>query len=230
MRSEVATPWQINTVILFTRIWSLLLVVDFPNMISQNRLWFASAPVLSPIWDHCQSTIRVPHHLMKWAGVWRARNAEFRNGKWTAVCIHGCGHSGYCDLDQIHNVVFAKSSSALSAWVAPTQSQIKHVRPVSSLLYCHWNQHSYLFFRVQKSFSWNKLKFNREYGLKYTYRLVLKQSDTVINIVDLLNIMFHAPMGRFQLELMYYFTYFTNICMFHSCRPFVVLTTKGLQE
>ena len=25
----------------------------------------------------------------------------------------------------------------------------------------------------------------------------------------LLNIMFHAPMGRFQLELIYYFTYFS---------------------
>ena len=62
--------------------------------------------------------------------------------------------------------------------------------------------------------------------------------------------MFHAPMGRFQLELIYCFTYFStvvsfNICVFLSCRPFVVseetstptrpvenvvLTTKGLQE
>ena len=46
----------------------------------------------------------------------------------------------------------------------------------------------------------------------------------------LLNIMFQAPMGRFQLELMCYFTYFStvvtsNICVFISCRPFVVNTT-----
>ena len=61
----------------------------------------------------------------------------------------------------------------------------------------------------------------------------------------LLNIMFHAPMGRFQLELIYYFTYFStvvpsNICVFVSCRLFVVnttfstcwneLTTNGLQK
>ena len=41
--------------------------------------------------------------------------------------------------------------------------------------------------------------------------------------------MFLAPMGRFQLELMYYFTFFftvvpSNICMFLFCRPFVVIT------
>ena len=41
--------------------------------------------------------------------------------------------------------------------------------------------------------------------------------------------MFHAPMGRFQLELIYYFTYFStvvpyNSCMFLSCTPFVVNT------
>ena len=45
-----------------------------------------------------------------------------------------------------------------------------------------------------------------------------------------LNIMFHAPMGRFQLELIYYFTYFSTaipfiICVFLSCRLFVVNTT-----
>ena len=45
-----------------------------------------------------------------------------------------------------------------------------------------------------------------------------------------LNIMFHAPMGRFQLELIYYFTYISTvfpfiICVFLSCRPFVVNTT-----
>ena len=37
-------------------------------------------------------------------------------------------------------------------------------------------------------------------------------------------------MGRFQLEIIYYFTYFStiipsNICEFLSCRPFVVNTT-----
>jgi hypothetical protein len=36
--------------------------------------------------------------------------------------------------------------------------------------------------------------------------------------------------GRFQLELIYYFTYFSTIvpsngCVFLSCRPFVVITT-----
>ena len=41
--------------------------------------------------------------------------------------------------------------------------------------------------------------------------------------------MFHAPMGRFQLELIYYFTYFStvvpsNSCVFLSCKPFVVNT------
>ena len=42
--------------------------------------------------------------------------------------------------------------------------------------------------------------------------------------------MFHAPIGRFQLELIYYFTYFlpsvpSNTCVFLSCRPLVVNTT-----
>ena len=64
----------------------------------------------------------------------------------------------------------------------------------------------------------------------------------------LLNIMFHAPMERFQLELIYsiYFSIVvpSNICVSLSCRPFVVnttfstglvgveniLTTKCLQE
>ena len=71
----------------------------------------------------------------------------------------------------------------------------------------------------------------------------------------LLNIMFHATIGRSQLELIYYLTYFStvvpfNSCVFLSCRPTVncpsqetketstpiipikniVLTTKGLQE
>ena len=37
-------------------------------------------------------------------------------------------------------------------------------------------------------------------------------------------------MGRFQLELIYHFTYFStvvpsNMCVFLSCRPFVVNTT-----
>ena len=41
--------------------------------------------------------------------------------------------------------------------------------------------------------------------------------------------MFHAPMERFQLELICYFTYFSTvapskICVFLSCRPFVVNT------
>ena len=67
-------------------------------------------------------------------------------------------------------------------------------------------------------------------------------------ITNTFNIVFHAPMGRlqleliyyfiscfmhrweFQLELIYYFTYFStvvpsNICVYFSCRPFVVNTT-----
>ena len=41
--------------------------------------------------------------------------------------------------------------------------------------------------------------------------------------------MFHAPVGRFQLELINYFTYFSiivpsNICVFLSCMSFVVNT------
>ena len=53
----------------------------------------------------------------------------------------------------------------------------------------------------------------------------------VFVISILLNIVFHAPMGKFQLELIYYFTYFStvvpsNSCVFLSCRPFVVNMAK----
>ena len=46
----------------------------------------------------------------------------------------------------------------------------------------------------------------------------------------LLNIMFHAPMERFQLELIYCFTYSSTVvqsirCVFLSCGPFVVNMT-----
>ena len=49
-------------------------------------------------------------------------------------------------------------------------------------------------------------------------------------LFKLLNIMFHAPMGRFQLGLIYCFTYFStvvpfNSCVFLYCRPFVVNAT-----
>ena len=41
--------------------------------------------------------------------------------------------------------------------------------------------------------------------------------------------MFYAPMGRFQLELIYYFTYFhrrpIQRCVFHFCRSFVINMT-----
>jgi hypothetical protein len=42
--------------------------------------------------------------------------------------------------------------------------------------------------------------------------------------------MFRAPMGRFQLELIIYFTYFSTIipinsCVILSCRPSIVNTT-----
>ena len=48
----------------------------------------------------------------------------------------------------------------------------------------------------------------------------------ILNVLAvLLNIMFDAPMGRFQLELINYFTYFStvvpsNISEFLACRPF----------
>ena len=48
--------------------------------------------------------------------------------------------------------------------------------------------------------------------------------------------MFHAPMGRFQLELIYCFTYFSTVVPSNICstptKPAenVVLTTKGLQD
>ena len=47
--------------------------------------------------------------------------------------------------------------------------------------------------------------------------------------------MFHAPIGRFQLELIYYFTYFSTVvpsnnCVCFFCRLFVVNMTKGLQD
>ena len=49
-------------------------------------------------------------------------------------------------------------------------------------------------------------------------------------ILILLNILFHAPMGRLKLELIYYFTNFStvvpsNSCVFLSCRLFVVNMT-----
>jgi hypothetical protein len=45
----------------------------------------------------------------------------------------------------------------------------------------------------------------------------------------LLNIMFHAVIGRFQLELVIFITYFSTVIPFSSCflscRPFVVNAT-----
>ena len=45
--------------------------------------------------------------------------------------------------------------------------------------------------------------------------------------------MFQAPVGIFQLELIYYFTYFSavvrsNICVVLSYRPFVINTTFSM--
>ena len=62
-----------------------------------------------------------------------------------------------------------------------------------------------------------------------TYFFKINSNIVKVNLI-LLNIMFHAPMRRFQLELTYYFTYFSivipsNICVFLSCRLFVVNTT-----
>ena len=52
--------------------------------------------------------------------------------------------------------------------------------------------------------------------------------------------MFHAPMGRFQLELVIFVTYFSTVVPLSTCAFFpvvlplfvenVTLTTKGLQE
>ena len=51
----------------------------------------------------------------------------------------------------------------------------------------------------------------------------------MVHIMALLNIMFHAPMGRFQLEFIVLPLFSTvvpsNICMFLYCRPFAVITT-----
>ena len=87
---------------------------------------------------------------------------------------------------------------------------------------------------------------------RLTSTLFSKNLTIKIFKIILLNVMFHAPMERFQLELIYYFTYFYTVVssdswMFLSCRPCVVnttfststptrpvendvLTTKGLQE
>ena len=54
-----------------------------------------------------------------------------------------------------------------------------------------------------------------------------------MGILLLLNIMFHAPMGRFQLELIYNYTYFSIVVEVSTPTRVVenvVLTTKGLQE
>ena len=37
----------------------------------------------------------------------------------------------------------------------------------------------------------------------------------------LLSIMFYAPMGRFQLELIYYFTYFSTVVPSNICVSFL---------
>ena len=54
----------------------------------------------------------------------------------------------------------------------------------------------------------------------------MKGTNKHMEASKLLNIMFHAPMGRFQLEFIYYITYFSTIvpsnsCVFLSCMPFV---------
>ena len=59
------------------------------------------------------------------------------------------------------------------------------------------------------------------------YKIVLRYQ--LSDVINTLNSMFHTPMGRFQFELIYYFTCFSTIvpsnsCMFLSCRPFVFNT------
>ena len=70
------------------------------------------------------------------------------------------------------------------------------------------------------------------YDINYIFKhhvCINGRSALKLYLIILLNIMYHAPMGRFQLQLIYYFTYFStvvpcNICVFLSCRPFVVNT------
>ena len=55
-------------------------------------------------------------------------------------------------------------------------------------------------------------------------------APTWLMSVILLHIMFHGRMGRFQLELIYYITYFSTVipsksCLLLSCSPFVLNTT-----
>jgi hypothetical protein len=62
-----------------------------------------------------------------------------------------------------------------------------------------------------------------------TWSGMIEYHSEHINYI-LLNIMFHAPMRRFQLQLIYYITYFSTVVpsyiyLFLFCRPFVVNTT-----
>ena len=69
----------------------------------------------------------------------------------------------------------------------------------------------------------------------HLYRLLLSkiQSQPLAWKSILLNIMFHAPMTRFQLEYICYFAYFSPLPRARREKKLVenvVLTTKGLQE
>ena len=70
----------------------------------------------------------------------------------------------------------------------------------------------------------NSLNFKRHAKLKVCSRVLY------LNKLIISNIMFHASMGRFQLELIYCFTNYStvvpsNICVFLSCRSLVVNKT-----
>ena len=58
------------------------------------------------------------------------------------------------------------------------------------------------------------------------------QNNINLFVLILLSIMFHAPMGRFQLELFIFIIYFTTvvpfISCFLSCKPFVVNATVSI--
>ena len=62
-----------------------------------------------------------------------------------------------------------------------------------------------------KGLQWSRVKVLKfKSGSSYLLLLVVIVVVVVVVVVSiLLNTMFHAPMGRFQLELIYYFTYFS---------------------
>jgi hypothetical protein len=67
--------------------------------------------------------------------------------------------------------------------------------------------------KANQVFNIKKLK-NRTHELNSTYNL--GNTAFGVNYGILLNIMFHTPMGRFQLELFIFITYFSTVVPFSS--------------